>query len=240
MEDLPQRFEQQGRIIFQGRNVIKAFTLPVSGCERVVVVKRYKRPNIVQKTAYSFFRRTKARRAYDNAVELIRRGFSTPVPYAYVETRVHGLIDYCYFVSDVDDNPPISGPLNEAEQFDAALAADYARYVAALHEKGIIDIDLNGGNVLYHPLPDGHYRFSLIDINRMRFYPEGKCPPLPCCMENLTRFTGRMDLFEYVAQHYIEARGLAPSLLGTMMEVKVKHDHDWEKKKNFIRHFNKR
>lgn len=240
IEQISDVFEQEGQMIFQGRNVIKSFMVHTEMGDVEVVVKRYKQPNVIQKIGYSFFRSTKACRAYENALELRRRGFSTPEPYGYVETRVNGLIDYCYFISDVDNSRPISEQLNDQENFNRTMAMDYACFVARLHQKGIIDIDLNSGNVLFHSLGDGHYAFSLIDINRMKFYGENECPPFSECMENLTRFTGRMDVFEYVACEYVKARGMdVTDTLEKMMNTKIEHDRKWKKKKNFLHYFKK-
>ena len=240
VEHISDVFDSGGRVIFEGRNVIKTFVADCGGKQMEVVVKRYKRPNIVQKMAYSLFRSTKAMRAYNNAVELKRRGFSTPEQYAFVETRVGGLIDYCYFFSAADYSPAISDMLCSPTSFNRTMAADYARFVARLHENGVLDIDLNSGNVLYRIAADGHYSFSLIDINRMRFYSIGRCVPMAECMENLTRFTGCMELFEYVARQYAGARGFDEAMVARMMEVKARHDQRWEKKKRFAHLFKKK
>ena len=104
IERIPDVFEQEGRCIFEGRNVIKAFHVKFDGKEKEVVVKRYKQPNFIQKIGYSFFRSTKAFRAYENALRLMADGFATPEGFGYIETRVKGLIDYCYFVSDIDNS----------------------------------------------------------------------------------------------------------------------------------------
>lgn len=229
IERLPEVFEQEGNVVFRGRNFIKSFVVATAKEEVTVIVKRYKRPNIFQKIGYSFFRSTKACRAYENALELQRRGFSTPEPYGYIELREKGLIDYCYFISAVDDSHPISEQLNDIQEFNHVLAADYALFVAQLHRQGIIDIDLNSGNVLYQPQADGSYTFSLIDINRMKFYTG--YPPLAECMENLTRFTGRMDVFEYVACKYVKIRGMGDDMMQRFVDVKRVHDRNWKRRK---------
>ncbi len=235
IERIPDVFEQEGRELFHGRNVIKSFLVQLEGKEREVVVKRYKRPNFFQKIAYSFFCSTKACRAYEHAIILQQNGFATPEGYGYIEIRRNGLIDYCYFISDVDNSHPISEQLNDLEDFNKVMAADYAHFVARLHQKGIIDVDLNSGNVLFQPQADGHYTFSLIDTNRMKFF-QGY-PPMRECMENLTRFTGRMEVFEYVARVYVKARGLEDAVVQRMLEAKKEHDWRWKNRKNFTRHF---
>ncbi len=238
IERIPDVFEQEGCELFHGRNVIKSFVVQLDGKEREVVVKRYKRPNFFQKIAYSFFCSTKACRAYEHAIILQQNGFSTPEGYGYIETRRNGLIDYCYFISDVDNSHPISEQLNDLQDFNKVLATDYARFVARLHQKGIIDIDLNSGNVLYQPQADEHYTFSLIDTNRMKFF-QGY-PPMKECMENLTRFTGRMEVFEYVAREYVIARGLEENEVQAFLKYKAEHDKKWKRRKAFTHRFKRK
>ena len=243
---LPRRFDREGEIIFRGRNVIKRFTATEgSGYQQVMIVKRYKRPNFFQKIAYTFFCKTKARRAYEHAEVLLDRSFLTPMPFAYIETRRFGLIDHCYFISDVDESHPISERLNEPEEFDRTLAEEFARFAARLHQQGIIDVDLNSTNVLYRPVPtgytgQGHYLFSLIDINRMHVYPKGTVPPLAACMENLTRFTGRMDVFGHVASAYAAARGWSDEMVPRLIKTKREHDRRWRRRKTFLHRFKRR
>ena len=239
IERIPDVFEQEGKVIFQGRNVINSLVAHTPEGDMTVIVKRYKRPNVFQKIGYSFFRSTKACRAYENALELQRRGFATPEPYGYIEQKEKGLIDYCYFISDVDDSHPISEQLNDSKEFNHVLVEDYAHFVARLHQKGVIDIDLNSGNVLYRLQDDGHYTFSLIDINRMTFYADTEYPPLAECMENLTRFTGRMDVFEYVAREYVKARGMDEGMVQRFVETKKTHDRNWKRRKAITHPFKK-
>lgn len=238
IERIPDVFEQEGRCIFEGRNVIKAFHVKFDGKEKEVVVKRYKQPNFIQKIGYSFFRSTKAFRAYENALRLMADGFATPEGFGYIETRVKGLIDYCYFISDIDNSMPINDQLNSPEEFNRVMAADYAHFVNRLHQKGIIDIDLNAGNVLYQLQADGHYTFSLIDINRMRFY--SGYPPMKECVENLTRFTGRMDVFECVAREYVKLRGMDEKILQKIIGAKKIHDWRWVHRKSILHYFKRK
>ena len=90
---------------------------------------------------------------------------------------------------------------------------------------------------LYQPQADGHYTFSLIDINRMKFYTG--YPPMKECVENLTRFTGRMDVFELVAREYVKARGMEESQVQYFMNGKAEHDRRWIRRKSFTHKFRK-
>ena len=251
-------FEKEGKVIFAGRNVIKL--MEVDG--ENVVVKRFRRPGLLQKIVYTFFRKTKAYRAFHNGEELIKRGFVTPKPIRYIETRRYGLIDYCYYITSTDFNPPIED-LTDRDDWDHALSADFGRFVAQLHSKGILHHDLNDTNVRFAlrqaqepsssglskpviptSVSDGVYlkefkgpesfTFSLIDINRMSFYPLGKEIPLTVCLDNLTRFTGRYDLFEYVVREYAKARKLdEESTAALALKIKTRHDRNWYRRKRF-------
>ena len=78
---VPQRFAGgEGEVLHAGRNEVRRFE--VDGQQ--LVVKRYKRVNLLQSVVYSFFRRTKAQRAYDYARLFRERGIDTPREVAYV------------------------------------------------------------------------------------------------------------------------------------------------------------
>ena len=243
---LPSVFSMEGELLYDDRNTIKLFTMD-DGAE--IVVKRFKRPNIVQKVAYTFFRPTKARRAFIHGRELTSRGIVTPEPYGYAETKRMGLIDYCYFASSRTSGRPIEDYLYR-DDWDRQLAELFARYAAYLHMKGVLHHDLNDTNVLYDTewFGDGGYcgpepfeccnvsrMFSVIDTNRMKFYPEGQEIPLGECLLNLSRFTKRMDLFEFVLHKYAEYRHLdADTLVREGLAVKSRFDSRRRRKKTFL------
>jgi tRNA A-37 threonylcarbamoyl transferase component Bud32 len=233
---LPEWFAKGKAVLYAERNVIKRFA--VDHTDEIlnrVVVKRFKFPNMAQRIVYSFFRDSKAKRAFRNATELHRRGISTPREIACVEQWKNGLFAYGYYVSGSDDAPPIREKLIEQADFDRVMAEDFAAFAAGLHTKGILHHDLNSTNVLYHKA-GGRYRFSVIDINRMDFLPEGEEPSRHACFDNLTRFTGRMDLFEYVARCYARERGWdAGETIEEAIAVKNKHDEQWQRRKTTLR-----
>ena len=72
----------------------------------------------------------------------------------------------------------------------------------------------------------------------MKFYTG--YPPMKECVENLTRFTGRMDVFELVAREYVKARGLEESQVQNFMDGKAEHDWRWKKRKNITHCFRKK
>lgn len=232
---LPQYFDNEGDTLYAERNVIKSFVVnPADEVLRRVVVKRYKRPNFLQRVVYSFFRASKARRAFWNAAELRARGIDTPQEIAFVEERRWGLLTYGYLVTAYDGAPAIEDRLTLPADFDRVMAGDFARFAAVLHTRGILHQDLNCTNVRYHP--DGeHYSFSVIDINRMRISPAGQVPSDWACMDNLTRFCGRMDLFKFVAETYASVRHWSMDAVDEMVRVKRVHDIKWKRRKEILR-----
>lgn len=231
VSELPQRFAEGGETVYNKRNVIKIFDF--NG--QKVVVKRFKKLNALQRVVYSFFRPSKAERAYRNAIELQKREVATPEALAYVEEWSGGTMVYGYYISAADFSAPIDDLLNHEDgSFDMVLAECFGLFVANLHKKGVLHHDLNCTNVLFQPTENARYSFSLIDINRMQF--SAGRPSDANCYENLTRYTGNLELFRYVAEVYAKDKGGdVPQTVADMMEVKRRHDLAWVRRKKFTR-----
>ena len=229
---LPELFGQGGEILHAGRNTIKAFE--ING-ERLVV-KRFRRPNLLRAVIYTFFRRSKARRSYEHAVRLRALGIDSPEPIAWSEYRRHGLLSDTYYVSRRSDYAPLS---QTTEHFPAAgtlpVLEAFARFAVSLHEKGIEHRDFNHGNILWNRTAAGVYRFQLIDINRMHFEDAGLSSR--ACMINLRRLACPAVAFLYILDRYAEARGwnVDDTLLrGTFFRLAFGHSK--QLRKRFRRH----
>ena len=178
IETLPQNFNAGGEIVQDRRNTIKKFK--VNGLEINV----------------------KACRAYNNAFEVIKRGFETPESIAYIEEFKGGLLHYSYYISlqcpyRREIREYYQGPL----QGNEALMTAFAQFTAALHEKGVCHEDYSPGNVLIAQI-DGQYHFSLVDINRMTFKPmnlEEGC-------KNFRRMFISDELYIFLAKKYAQCR----------------------------------
>lgn len=190
----------EGELLYQGRNVVRLFEHEGGK----YVVKRFKKANFFQRIAYTFFRKTKAERAYLYACELRERGFETPHEVAYFEKSPGGLFLTGYFVSTYCDYPTAYFDLVKTDAYDKGLAACIARYLAELHQKGVLFGDLNLNNFLYR-LEDGIFRIVLIDTNRSTF--QTGVPPFEECMQNLRTLTHRRDLLEDILDTYSKAMG---------------------------------
>lgn len=199
IESLPVCFESEGRTIYASRNIIKVMS--VEGLE--LNVKRYGIPAFFNRIIYSLFRSPKGKRAYTYPQILLSKGFETPIPVAYIEQRVGGLIQYSYFISL---QVPYQRNFYEFGDADIATCRDiviaFARYTAALHEAGIMHKDYSPGNILFDEV-DGDWHFSLVDINRMYF---GEVSVKEGCA-NFARLWGQKSFFVLLAEEYAIARG---------------------------------
>ena len=149
--------------------------------EKDFVVKRYKVPNIANRIIYTFFRRSKARRAYDNALRILRCGVSTPFPVAYIETKKRGLFHTGYFISEYMNAPTLADYRNIrlSEEESNIFKEDFLNFTIGLHEKNILPLDYNKGNIFCKKDEEsGHYKFSLTDINRAEFGDFSKYKPM--------------------------------------------------------------
>ena len=203
IERLPEVFPVSGEVLHEGRNQIRAFDI---GGESLVV-KRYKRPHLFNRVMYSFFRKNKARRAYEHALRLRGMGFDTPEPVAWSEYRKDGLIADTYFVSRRSELTPLPQTMKQFPAPDTLPVLEaFARFTVRLHEQGICHEDFNQTNILWeYDGTTGSYRFQLIDINRMRFHARPLRPDE--CMINLRRLSCPAVPFLYILDRYADIRG---------------------------------
>jgi serine/threonine protein kinase len=168
IEQIPSFFEDEGRVIYKARNLLKVFTLE-NGMD--VNVKKYKTPYLLNRIVYSFFRKTKASRAYCNTIKIIEKGFDAAEAIAYIEIKRNGLFSDGYFISlqchhVKEIREYYAGPLSGNEN----LIDEFTRYSAKIHDAGIYHLDYSPGNILICN-NDGKYTFILVDVNRMKFMP---------------------------------------------------------------------
>ena len=160
LQNLPEYFNNHGETIFKARNEIKVFNL--NGYK--INVKKYCIPPIVNRVFYSVGIRTpKCKSAFLNASKILRAGFETPKPYAYIIERRNGLIRHSYLVSEQLENVT---QIRSGKGLN--LIKEFANYTAVLHEKGLNPIDYTPGNILFRR-ENGKCRFFLVDVNRFKF-----------------------------------------------------------------------
>ena len=201
LERLPEEFEQLGEVIYDKRNQLRVIEAPDG---TLVNAKRYCVPHALNRVVYSLgIRQPKGKRAFLYPARLLERGIDTPEPIAYIERRTCGMLGLSYFVSV---QSPLGHTLyelsNAAEGTYEDLAESVGRFVARMHDREVLHLDLSPGNILWDKDKKG-YRFAVVDINRMRF---GKVSTQQGCA-TLCRLWGPKRLTELVARSYASARG---------------------------------
>ncbi len=228
--NLPESFSGEGERLFKGRNEIRR--IRVEGHD--LAVKRFGRLNTFRKIIY-LFRKSKARRSFENALRLESLGVNTPAPAGVLEIRdASGALADSYYACDFVDLPSVGEGLKEHDGFDRGLTRAFARFVASLHDRGIIHRDLNAGNVLYRRTGEDEAEFWLIDINRMTFSSSGRPFPTDICLDNLTRFSSRTEMFNCFVSEYVAARKLPESTVGDAFKIKDAHDRRVDRKKKLL------
>ena len=226
IKTLPSVFDNQGVMVYEKRNTIKMFD--VDGLQ--LVVKRFKRPNLVQRIAYTWFRPSKAKRAYLFAERFRRSDIATPHEVAYLECTKWGLFSDSYFVSVSCSLPSAKDLLaDDARLEDAsgrgrfqsrpfgpynreALLEAIGSFIATVHSRGILHGDLNISNILCRETgatgagPDREtdaWHFVLIDTNRAKF----RQPTQSECVDDLKRVSHDRDILLSIVGYYAMARG---------------------------------
>lgn len=152
--------EDTKNVIYAERNLI--YTDCVEGVD--VTVKSFHKPSLFNRIIYTYFRKSKARRSYENAVKLIKLDVGTPFPIGFKEIYHHGLLENSYYVCRYLPNCCDLRLWENKPNCDEVLE-HAAEFLGQLHCKGVWHKDFSPGNVLY----DNNWNFYVIDINRMKF-----------------------------------------------------------------------
>lgn len=201
VDELPRGgFDATGTVLHDGRNTVKLFE--IDGLK--LVVKRFRPPHLFNRIMYTFFRGTKAKRAYNNARKLRDdHGVDTPEAIGYLDVKKRGLVAHSYLVTEYSDYKPIRDLLSEEKFLQVMGTNALVDFIIHLHDKGIKHKDLNSTNVLYRIGEDMQFDFQLIDVNRMSF---GKMSRREC-IANLSRICDQTRLIYFISQKYVEHRG---------------------------------
>jgi tRNA A-37 threonylcarbamoyl transferase component Bud32 len=200
VERIPSIFELQGESIYKDRNELKCYT--TDGYH--IVVKKFRKPHIINRIAYSFFRPSKAKRAYEFALKLLQVGVETPAPIAFIEQYESGLLAHGYFICIFEKEYEHIRDLMDGTQKDSDLLKKLAMYIADLHANGVLHLDMSPGNILYKKSAD-KVHFSLVDNNRMQFMPIISTEKR---YKSLKRLTEDKEILIEMAKYYAKASGL--------------------------------
>ena len=201
IKEIPFFFSSQGETIYKSRNELKVFDTDFGK----VVIKSFRVPHLINQFAYSFLRHSKAKRSYAYSMEILKRGFQTPHPIAYLELFNKGLITESYYVSAYSDYSLMRNFdfLKEMTEEDAVILKAFARFTARLHEKEIYHVDYSNGNILYKKEGE-NVLFELIDVNRVQF----KKVTEKMAYKAFHRMALSVVMLEVVAREYALQRGM--------------------------------
>jgi len=227
-----QSFEDEGEMIGEGtRNVIKI--LPFRG--KLYNIKSFKIPNIVNKIAYRFFRKSKAQRSYEFANKLIDLGIGTPRPIAYYQQTTLFAFRKSYYISEQLDYDLTYRELItnfDYEDYDTILRA-FTQFTYKLHEKGIHFLDHSPGNTLIKKVDDD-YAFYLVDLNRMQFGPMD----FETRIKNFSRLTKYKYMVEIMSDEYAKCSNRTYNEVFPLMWKDVKAFREkFERKKRIKKRF---
>ena len=194
--------EASDTVLQSGRNLVTVRTLSDN---RKVVIKSFKEPNLINKIVYRFFRKSKAKRSYEFASILIKRGIGTPLPILYKENFDFLGLKESYYVSFFVNSDLTYRELTtdfSISDHEEILRA-FTRFTYQLHEKGINFLDHSPGNTLIEIKNDGGYKFYLVDLNRMRF---GRMN-FETRMKNFSKLTIHKSIIEVMSNEYALCTG---------------------------------
>ncbi|REH01111.1 lipopolysaccharide kinase InaA family protein [Flavobacterium aquicola] len=203
IENIINKFSNTGEVFIEGkRNVIKLFEFD----GMTINIKSFKIPNLINKIAYRYFRKSKARRSFEYATRLLENGIGTPQPIAYLENyNWLGLKDSYYACEHLQCDLTFRELLELSDYPDhEIILRQFTRFSYDLHQKGIEFKDHSPGNTLIKKNADGHYDFFLVDLNRMNFHEKMS---FDLRMKNLCRLTPVKDMVKVMSNEYAKISG---------------------------------
>ena len=191
-------FNSTGFLFGDGqRNKIKLFELE----GKTINIKSFKIPHLVNKIAYKYFRKSKARRSFEYATTLLEKGIGTPQPIAYFENQDFIGLKDSYYVSEHLQCDLTYRELVEIPDFpdNENILRQFTQFSFDLHEKGIEFLDHSPGNTLIKKNAEGNYDFYLVDLNRMNFHVS---MDFDSRMKNLSHLTPKKEMIAVMSNEY--------------------------------------
>jgi len=189
-------FARQGEILNDGeRNIIKTFDVK----DITVNVKSFKRPNLINRFVYRYFRKSKAQRSFEYAKRLTELEIGTPKPFAYFEIEGPFTFKDSYYISEHLPYDLTFRELTDTLDYPdhENLIRAFTRFSYGLHQEGINFLDHSPGNTLIQ-LNDGNPKFFLVDLNRMRF----ESMDFNTRMKNLSKLTIHESIVKTMGNEY--------------------------------------
>ena len=215
-------FNHEGKLIKDSRNTVKVFKID----DLQINIKRFKRPNFINRFIYSFFRSTKAYRSFLYANKLLDYDILTPDPIAYFENSKCFILDDSFYVCKNIDYDFDMKHVFENKQLESRdkLIKKFVLFTHKLHENGVIFLDHSTSNTIIKKV-DGDYKLFLIDLNRMNF----KKLTFADRLQNFRRLNLTDDSIKKVRHFYSEIINIDKDLI---FEKIKKYSHNFQINRN--------
>ncbi len=201
--DAISNFNFKGKVLVEGqRNAIKLFDLK----DITLNIKSFKKPNLINKIAYRYFRKSKARRSFEFASKLMEMQIGTPNPVAFFENYDFIGLKKSYYACEHLENVFEFREIVQNEAFENRdfIIRKFTQFTFEMHEKGIEFLDHSPGNTLIRKNTDGSYSFFLVDLNRMKFH---ETLDFKTRMKNLSKITHKKDMIVVMSNEYAKLSG---------------------------------
>lgn len=231
IENIFKNFRSGGLLLGKGeRNQIKLFDYK----GQTINIKSFKIPNSVNRIVYTYFRKSKAQRSFENATYLLKHGIGTPQPIAYAENfSLLGLKDSYYASIHLDYDLTFRELVNNPDYPERdQILASFTEFTYSLHENNILFKDHSPGNTLIKK-ENGMYNFYLVDLNRMVF----KTLSMKERIKNFSRLTPKKEMVEKMSRSYAELTG---ENFSTIFELMWKETALFQSKYHRKRRFKKK
>ncbi|WP_298761033.1 Kdo domain containing protein [uncultured Psychroserpens sp.] len=206
-----QASENSAKTLQSDRNLVTKHTLH-DGTE--IVIKAFKIPNLINKIAYRYFRKSKAKRSFEYASKLSELGIGTPKPIQYIENFNWLGLRTSYYISSFVSYELTYRELTtdfDIADHDAILRA-FTKFTYSLHQKQINFLDHSPGNTLINRSAKG-YDFYLVDLNRMEFEPMD----FETRIKNFAKLTIHRSMIEIMSDEYAKCTGESYDTIFNMM-----------------------
>lgn len=165
--NIKKHFSSNSQTIHKARNELKI----IDYNNISTVVKAFKIPNRINQIVYAYFRDSKAKKSYKNAIRLEHLGINTPSPVGYIEFYEGLLFKESFFISQKCEYVfTIREPLRNKElENRIEIIKKFVAFTYNLHMNNVYHKDYSAGNTLVIKNSNGSVDFSIVDINRMEF-----------------------------------------------------------------------
>ena len=212
--------QKENQVIYDKRNIIKIVEFE----GKKYVVKSFKTPHLLNQIVYRFFRDSKAKRSFQNSIQLRKLDIHTPEPVGYIEFPTHFRFKESFYISDLFNFDFEIRAVFADENFEDRenILKQFIEYTHKLHRKKVYHIDYSPGNILVRKI-GSTYLFSIIDVNRMQFIELDT----KLRMKSISKLTKSEKDNQLMVQHYAKISKLDEVELQKALEGALKEEANY-------------